>query len=79
MMLLEPFFYDFVADHQRTLRAAAERAGREGRPGRWRVPLGMPATVESRRVPPIAWRRLSCRRLLACPHGSGHAFVGRDA
>jgi hypothetical protein len=32
-MLLDPFLYDFVADHQRALREAAERAAREARAG----------------------------------------------
>lgn len=35
-MLLDPFLYDFVADHQRALREAAERAAR----GRARVLCG---------------------------------------
>jgi hypothetical protein len=30
MMLLDPFLYDFVAEHQRILREAAEDARRGG-------------------------------------------------
>ena len=55
-MLLDPFLYDFVADHQRALREAAER-GRcrgEGAVGWWRLALGMSAATEARRVPSAA-------------------------
>jgi hypothetical protein len=80
MMLLDPYLYDFVAEHQRALREAAERARRPGArgPGWWRLPLGVPTVVESRTVPSVASRRLVCRRLLAYRHPSGHALVGHD-
>ena len=79
-MLLDPFLYDFVADHQRVLREAAEHARRAGArgPGWWLLPLGGSAAVESRTVPSVASPRLICRRLLACRHTSGHALVGHD-
>jgi hypothetical protein len=46
-MLLDPFLYDFVADRQRALREAAERAARGGAGGLcWcRLPLGLSAAV----------------------------------
>jgi hypothetical protein len=80
MMLLDPFLYNFVAEHQRTLREAAEDARRGGAlgPGWWRLALGVPAVVASRTVPSVQSRRPVCRRLLACRHPSGHALVGHD-
>jgi hypothetical protein len=80
MMLLDPFLYDFVAEQQRTLRAAADDARRGGTlgPGWWRLPLGLSAVVASRTVPSVPPRRRVCRRLLACRHASGDAFVGHD-
>jgi hypothetical protein len=80
MMLLDPYLYDFVAEHQRALREAADRARRPGArgPGWWRLPLGVPTVVESRTVPSVASRRLVCRRLLAYWHTSGRALVGHD-
>jgi hypothetical protein len=74
-MLLDPFLYDFVAEHQCALREAAERArhGGERGPGWWRLLLGMSAAVESRRVPSGASPRPVCRRPLACRHASRHA------
>jgi hypothetical protein len=80
MMLLDPFLYNFVAEHQRILREAAEDARRGGalRPGWWRLALGVSAVVPSRTVPSVHSRRLVCRRLLACRHASGDAFVGHD-
>jgi hypothetical protein len=80
MMLLDPFLYDFVADHQRTLRETAEDARRGGAlgPGWWRLALGVPAVVASRTVPSVQSRRLVCRRLLACRHPSSDALVGHD-
>jgi hypothetical protein len=79
-MLLDPFLYDLVAEHQRVLREAAEHARRAGArgPGWWRLPLGVSAAVESRMVPSVASRRLGWRRLLACRHTAGHALVGHD-
>jgi hypothetical protein len=80
MMLLDPFLYDFVAEHQRTLRKAAEGARRVGAlgPGWWRLPLGVSAVVAWRTVPSVPSRRLICRRLLACRHAPGHALAGHD-
>jgi hypothetical protein len=80
-MLLDPFLYDFVAEHQRTLREAADRARRGGAlgpPGWWRLPLGVPVVVAWRTVPSVRSRRLVCRRLLTCRHASGDALVGHD-
>jgi hypothetical protein len=80
MMLLDPFLYDFVAEHPRALREAAERPRRAGarKPAWWQLPLGVSAAVESRTVASVASRGLVCRRLLACRHPSGHALVGHD-
>jgi hypothetical protein len=79
-MLLDPFLYDFVADHQRALREAAERGrcGGEGALGWSRLALGMSAATEARRVPSAASRRLVCRRLRGCRHAGGHVLVGPD-
>jgi hypothetical protein len=79
-MLLDPFLYDLVAEHQRVLREAAEHARRAGGrgPGWWRLPLGVSAAVESRTGPSAASRRLGWRRRLACRDTSGHALVGHD-
>ena len=80
-MLLDPFLYDVVAEHQRVLREAAERAHHVGvrGPGWWRLPLGVPEVVESRTVVSVVSRRLVCGRPLACRNASGHASVGYDA
>jgi hypothetical protein len=80
MMLLGPFIDDFVAEHQRGMREAAERPRRAGarKLAWWRLPLGLSTVVESRPVPSVASRRLVCRRLLACRPPSGHALVGHD-
>jgi hypothetical protein len=79
-MLLDPFFYDVVADHQRALLEGAERAAGGGARGPvWcRLPLGMSAAAGLRRMPSVALRRLVCPRL-AWRHETGHAFLGRDA
>ena len=79
-MLLDPFLYHFVTEHQRALRDTAERArgARARGPGWWRLPLGMSAAVESHTVPSVASQRLVCRRLLACQHASAQAFLGHD-
>ena len=80
MTLLDPFLYDFVAEHQHALREAAECAGGAGArgPGCWRRPLATSAAVASRAAPSVAWQRLVCRRLLACRNASAHALVGHD-
>jgi hypothetical protein len=67
MMLLDPFLSDSVAEHQRVLREAAEHARRAGArgPGRWRLPLGVSAAVESRTVPSAhrdGWSAHACSR-----------------
>jgi len=71
-MLLDPFLFDFVADHQAGLCEAAERARRAGarRPGWWRLPLHLSAAVESRTVFSAASPRMVCRRRLAYWHTS---------
>jgi hypothetical protein len=78
MMLLDPFLYDFVAEHQHALREAAEGSGCAGTrvPGWWRLRIGMAG--EWRAVRSVAPQRLICRRLLACSHASPRAFVGHD-
>jgi hypothetical protein len=79
-MLLDPFLYDFVADHQRALREAAERARRGGERGPlwWRLALGMSTAAALRTASSVASRRPVCRWPLACRHASSHAFVGHD-
>jgi len=73
-MLLDPFLFDFAADHQRGLREAAERTRRAGarRPGWWRLPLRVSVAVESRTVFSAASPRPVCRRRFACWHASSH-------
>jgi hypothetical protein len=80
MMLLDTFLYDFVAEHQRTLREAAGDARRGGAlvPGCWRPRLRVPAVVASRTVPSVRSRRVICRRRLACGHASGDVLIGHD-
>jgi hypothetical protein len=80
-MLLDPFLYDFVADHQRALRAAAVRADSAGErgPGWSWLSLGMSAAAGWSRMPAVASRRVVCGQLLACRRANGHVFVGHDA
>jgi hypothetical protein len=78
-MLLEPFLYDLVAEHQRALRETAER-GRAGARGRdwWRRLRGASATAALHPVGSMASRRLCRGRRLACWRTAGHAVVGND-
>ena len=80
MTLLDPFLYDFVAEHQRTVREAAEdeRRGSALVPGWWRLAPAVPAVLQSRMLPSVRWQRLVCRQLFARRGASGHALVGHD-
>jgi hypothetical protein len=70
MDLLDPFLYEFVAEHHRALREAAEGLGTIGARGRWRWPLAAATStvLASRLAVAVAARALLDRRLLGCRH-----------
>jgi hypothetical protein len=70
MNLLDPFLYDFVAEHHRALREAAEGLGTIGARGRrwWSPPAATSTVPWSRSAVAVAARALLDRRLLGCRH-----------
>jgi hypothetical protein len=79
-MLLDPFLYEAVTEHQRTLRETADSARRPSAlgPAWWRVLLRVSTTVQWHTVPSVARRQLGCRQRPTCWQAPGHALVGHD-